>query len=87
MSQPAPQPIWLTPVCILLSVYKFKLTGHLESLCNAILVFIIVFLSTYVGANMLFKFPTSTAQLDSPTEDSFSEELQERLARVERVRV
>jgi hypothetical protein len=35
---------------------------------------------------MLFKFP-STAQKDSPPENPFSEELQERLARVEHVRV
>jgi hypothetical protein len=80
MSQPAPQPIWLTPACILLSIYTLKLTGHLESLCNAVLVFLL----TSVAANTLFPV---TAQEDSPPRDPFSQELQERLARIERVRV
>jgi hypothetical protein len=82
MSQPAHQPIWLTPGCVILSIYTLKLTGHLEALCNAIPVFVIVFILAYVSANMMLP---STAQEDIPPTDSFAEELQEKLARVERV--
>jgi hypothetical protein len=82
MSQPAPQPIWLTPVCMMLSIYTLKLTGHLEALCNALLVFVIVFALAFVGANMLL--PANTEK--KPPADPSAHELQERLARVERVR-
>jgi hypothetical protein len=79
MPQSAPQPIWLTPACMLLSIYTLKLTGHLEAIYNAILVFV-VFALTFVGANMLLP-----ASIKLPA-DPFTEELQEQLARVERVR-